>query len=290
MAQQFSKVLAANRGEIAIRIFRACHDLGLHTVAMYSNEDTNSMFRIKADEAYLIGENQSPLGAYLDIPAIIDLAKRRGVTAIHPGYGFLSENADFARACEQNGIKFIGPPSHVLAQMGDKLAAKATAIACHVPIIPGSTQPLKDADEAVEKAVSYGFPIILKAAAGGGGRGMRRCDSVEDVRREFELVKNEARKAFGNEDIFIEKFLVEPKHIEVQILADEHGNVVHPRQRGAPGGAGLLPPTPLPESGGVRPRLVGTSGHRGGPAGGRREDRQARRLCQRRHRGIPGGR
>ena len=231
MPEQFSKVLAANRGEIAIRIFRACYDLGLHTVAMYSNEDINGLFRIKADEAYLIGENQSPLGAYLDIPGIIDLAKRRGVDAIHPGYGFLSENADFARACEQNGIKFIGPPSHILAQMGDKLAAKATAIACGVPIIPGSTEPLKDADEAVEKAVSYGFPIILKAAAGGGGRGMRRCDNEEDVRREFQLVKNEARKAFGNEDIFIEKFLVEPKHIEVQILADEHGNVMHLGER-----------------------------------------------------------
>ena len=231
MPEQFNKVLAANRGEIAIRIFRACYDLGLHTMAMYSNEDINSLFRIKADEAYLIGENQSPLGAYLDIPGIIDLAKRRGVDAIHPGYGFLSENAAFAQACEQNGIKFIGPPSHVLAQMGDKLAAKATAIACNVPIIPGSTEPLKDADEAVDKAVSYGFPIILKAAAGGGGRGMRRCDNEEDVRREFELVKNEARKAFGNEDIFIEKFLVEPKHIEVQILADEHGNVMHLGER-----------------------------------------------------------
>ncbi len=231
MAKQFSKVLAANRGEIAIRIFRACYDLELHTVAMYSNEDINSLFRTKADEAYLIGENQSPLGAYLDIDGIIALARRRGVDAIHPGYGFLSENADFARACEKNGIKFIGPPSQVLAQMGDKLAAKATAIACGVPIIPGSTVPLKDADEAVEKALEYGFPIILKAAAGGGGRGMRRCDSVEDVRREFQLVKNEARKAFGNEDIFIEKFLVEPKHIEVQILADEHGNVMHLGER-----------------------------------------------------------
>ncbi len=231
MPEQFNKVLAANRGEIAIRIFRACYDLGLHTMAMYSNEDINSLFRIKADEAYLIGENQSPLGAYLDIPGIIDLAKRRGVDAIHPGYGFLSENAAFAQACEQNHIKFIGPPSHVLAQMGDKLAAKATAIACGVPIIPGSTEPLKDADEAVEKAVSYGFPIILKAAAGGGGRGMRRCDTVEEVRTNFELVKNEARKAFGNEDIFIEKFLVEPKHIEVQILADEHGNVMHLGER-----------------------------------------------------------
>ncbi len=231
MANKFSKVLAANRGEIAIRIFRACYDLELHTVAMYSNEDINALFRTKADEAYLIGENQSPLGAYLDIPGIIALARRRGVDAIHPGYGFLSENADFARACEVSGIKFIGPPSSVLAQMGDKLAAKATAIACGVPIIPGSTVPLTDADEAVEKALEYGFPIILKAAAGGGGRGMRRCDTVEDVRREFQLVKNEARKAFGNEDIFIEKFLVEPKHIEVQILADEHGNVMHLGER-----------------------------------------------------------
>ena len=231
MAVTFSKVLAVNRGEIAIRIFRACYDLELHTVAMYSNEDINALFRTKADEAYLIGENQSPLGAYLDIPGIIALARRRGVDAIHPGYGFLSENADFARACEKNGIKFIGPPSHVLAQMGDKLAAKATAIACGVPIIPGSTVPLKDADEAVAKAKEYGFPIILKAAAGGGGRGMRRCDNEEDVRREFHLVKNEAKKAFGNEDIFIEKFLVEPKHIEVQILADTHGNVYHLGER-----------------------------------------------------------
>ena len=229
--KKFKKVLVANRGEIAIRVFRACYDLGLHTVAIYSNEDTNSLFRTKADEAYLVGENKSPLGAYLDIPAIISLAKRRGVDAIHPGYGFLSENADFARACEENGIKFIGPKSDVLAQMGDKLAAKATAIACGVPIVPGSTEPLKNADEAVEKAVSYGFPIILKAAAGGGGRGMRRCDSEQEVRTNFELVKNEARKAFGNEDIFIEKFLVQPKHIEVQILADELGHIYHLGER-----------------------------------------------------------
>ena len=227
----FKKVLVANRGEIAIRVFRACYDLGLHTVAMYSNEDTYALFRTKADEAYLIGENKSPLGAYLDIPAILDLARRRGVDAIHPGYGFLSENADFARACEAAGINFVGPPSHILAQMGDKLAAKATAIACNVPTIPGSTEPLKDADDAVARAVSYGFPIILKAAAGGGGRGMRRCDNEKEVRLQFQLVKNEAKKAFGNEDIFIEKFLVEPKHIEVQILADKHGNVYHLGER-----------------------------------------------------------
>ena len=137
----FQKVMVANRGEIAIRIFRACYDLGLRTVAIYSNEDTYALFRTRADEAYLIGQNKSPLGAYLDIPGIISLAKRRGVDAIHPGYGFLSENADFARACEKAGIAFVGPPSAVLAQMGDKLAAKATAIACGVPIIPGSTQP-----------------------------------------------------------------------------------------------------------------------------------------------------
>ena len=227
----FNKVLAANRGEIAIRIFRACYDLGLHTVAMYSNEDINGQFRTHADEAYLIGENKSPVGAYLDIPAIIDLAKRRGVDAIHPGYGFLSENADFARACEAAGIKFIGPPSNILAMMGDKLSAKQIAIQAGVPIIPGSTEPLKDGDEALEKAISFGFPISLKAAAGGGGRGMRRCDSPEEVKPAFELVRSEAKKAFGNDDIFIEKFLVEPKHIEVQVLADEYGNCYHVGER-----------------------------------------------------------
>ena len=170
----FNKVLAANRGEIAIRIFRACYDLGLHTVAVYSKEDTLSLFRTKADEAYLIGEHSSPLGAYLDIKSIIDLAKRRGVDAIHPGYGFLSENPDFVRACEDADITFIGPPSDVMEKMGDKLAAKQTAISCGVPIIPGCTEPLKDSSEALEKAISFGFPVILKAAAGGGGRGMRR--------------------------------------------------------------------------------------------------------------------
>ena len=135
--KEIQKVLVANRGEIAIRIFRACHDLGIHTVAIYSNEDTYSLFRTKADEAYLVGEKKSPLGAYLDIPGIIGLARRRGVTAIHPGYGFLSENADFARACEENGILFVGPSADVLAKMGDKLSAKEIAIQCGVPIIPG---------------------------------------------------------------------------------------------------------------------------------------------------------
>jgi pyruvate carboxylase len=225
------KVLVANRGEIAIRIFRACYDLDIHTVAMYSNEDTYSIFRTRADEAYLIGEGKTPLGAYLDIPGIISLAKRRGVSAIHPGYGFLSENPAFARACEENGIIFIGPPSDVLGKMGDKLSAKAIADECGVPTIPGCTEPLRDADEALEKAVSFGFPIILKAAAGGGGRGMRRCDTPEEVKAAYELVHSEAEKSFGCGDIFIEKYLVEPKHIEVQILADKYGNVYHLGER-----------------------------------------------------------
>jgi len=229
--RQFRKVLVANRGEIAIRIFRACNELGLHTVAMYSNEDTFSLFRTKADEAYLIGENKSPLGAYLDISAIIDLAKRREIDAIHPGYGFLSENADFARACEAAGIKFIGPRSEVLDKMGDKLNAKAIAVKCGVPTVPGSTAPLHDGDEALEKAKSYGFPVILKAAAGGGGRGMRLCRTEDEVKPAFNLVKSEAKKAFGNDDIFIEKYLVEPKHIEVQILADEQGHTMHLGER-----------------------------------------------------------
>ena len=225
--KKIKKVLVANRGEIAIRIFRACADLGLHTVAMYSKEDVYSSFRSKADEAYQIGEQLGPVGAYLNIDLIIDLAKKRGVDAIHPGYGFLAENADFARACEENGIIFIGPPSNVLEQMGDKLKAKEIAISCGVPIIPGSTEPLKDGEEALAKAIEFGFPIILKAAAGGGGRGMRRCDKPEEVVAAYDMVHSEALKAFGNGDIFIEKFLERPKHIEIQVLADQYGNVVH---------------------------------------------------------------
>ena len=231
MSQAFKKVLVANRGEIAMRIFRACHDLGLQTIAIYSNEDVYSLFRTAADESYLIGENESPLGAYLDIPRIIELAKKHGADAIHPGYGFLSENADFARACEAAGIKFIGPSSQVLDLMGDKLSAKQIAVACGVPTTPGTTEPLKSREAAQKLAMEFGFPVILKAAAGGGGRGMRRCDTVEEVGTNFDLVKAEAKKAFGNDDIFMEKFLVEPKHIEVQVLGDEYGNVVHLYER-----------------------------------------------------------
>ena len=231
MSRTFKKVLVANRGEIAMRIFRACHDLGLQTIAIYSNEDTYSLFRTAADESYLIGENESPLGAYLNIPRIIHLAKKHGADAIHPGYGFLSENGDLARACEAAGIKFIGPDSRVLDMMGDKLSAKQMAIECGVPTTPGTKEPLSGREEAQRLAVEFGFPVILKAAGGGGGRGMRRCDTVEEVGVNFDLVKAEAKKAFGNDDIFMEKFLVEPKHIEVQILGDEQGNVAHLYER-----------------------------------------------------------
>ena len=147
--------------------------------------------------------------------------------AIHPGYGFLSENAEFARACDQAGITFIGPSHTILEQMGDKLTAKTIAAACGVPTIPGSARPLTDENDAIALAEAYGYPVLLKAAGGGGGRGMRRCDSAEDIRVNFRMVKNEAQKAFGNEDIFIEKYLVEPKHIEVQVLGDQYGNIVH---------------------------------------------------------------
>ena len=169
--KQIRKVLVANRGEIAIRIFRGCYDMGLNTVAIYSKEDKYTLFRTKADESYLVGENKSPLGAYLDIPQIVNLAKRKGVDAIHPGYGFLSENAEFARACEEAGIIFIGPPSHILAQMGDKIKAKKVAIDAGVPVISGTDYPLGSVEEAKDCAEKFGYPILLKASMGGGGRG-----------------------------------------------------------------------------------------------------------------------
>lgn len=228
---RFTKVLVANRGEIAIRVFRAVNDLDLHTVAIYSKEDESNVFRIKADESYLVGKGRTPLGAYLDIPSIIEIAKAHDVGAIHPGYGFLSENADFARACEKAGIVFIGPPSDVLGQMGDKLKAKEIAKRANVPTIPGSDVPLKDAQDAIKRAEEYGYPVILKAAAGGGGKGMRKCQNASEIEMAFELVQNEALKAFGSGEIFMERFLEDPKHIEVQILADQHGNVVHLYER-----------------------------------------------------------
>ena len=225
--RKIRKVLAANRGEIAVRVFRACSELGISTVAIYAEADTYNLFRTKADESYLIGKDNTPLGAYLDIDSIIKLAKEKGVDAIHPGYGFLSENANFAKACEDNDIIFIGPPSSVLAKMGDKLSAKEVAKKVGVPTIPGTESPINDLDEAAKIANEFGYPVMLKAAAGGGGKGMRRVDTDEELKTVFPLVQSEALKSFGNGDIFIEKFLVRPKHIEMQVLADKHGNIVH---------------------------------------------------------------
>lgn len=228
---KFKKVLAANRGEIAIRVFRACADLGIRTVGIYSKEDIYSLFRTKADEAYMIAENRGPLDAYLDVDLILDLARRKGVDAIHPGYGFLSENADFARACEMAGIAFIGPTSEVLEKMGDKISSKQIAQKAGVPTIPGSNSPITSLQDLEGLAKECGYPVILKASAGGGGRGMRVVRHHEDLAHNFELVKSEARKAFGNDEIFIEKYLEKPKHIEVQILGDKYGNIVHLYER-----------------------------------------------------------
>ena len=227
---KFKKVLVANRGEIAMRIFRACHDLGLQTVAIYSNEDTYAAFRTAADESYLIGENESPLGAYLDIPRIIELATMHECDAIHPGYGFMSERADFAEICEKQGIKFIGPSSDAMKKMGDKATARQTMIDNDVPVTPG-TGIVKTVEEVQEFGNRVGYPIILKATAGGGGKGMRICRNDEEVQINMELCQSEAKNFFGNPDVYAEKYLENPRHIEVQILGDSFGNVVHLGER-----------------------------------------------------------
>ena len=225
--KKFKRVLVANRGEIAIRIFRACQELGIRTVAIYSEEDKNSLFRTKADESYQIGKGKTPVGAYLAIDEIIDLARSKGVDAIHPGYGFLSENEEFAAACEDAGIEFIGPTHVMMDSLGDKIKSKIVAASVGVPTIPGVEKAIETEKEAVEFAQKCGYPIMLKAAAGGGGRGMRIVRSEEDLIPEYRSARSEAKKAFGIDDIFIEKYLEAPKHIEVQVLGDKYGNVVH---------------------------------------------------------------
>ena len=231
MNKRFKKVLVANRGEIAIRVFRACNELGIRTVAIYSDEDKNSLFRTKADESYLIGRNKGPVEAYLDIHEIIKIALKRGVDAIHPGYGFLSENPEFARKCEEVGIEFIGPTHEIMEKLGDKIQSKIVAHNVGVPIIPGIEKSVYSKEEALEYADYCGYPVILKASAGGGGRGMRVVRNKEDLIKEYYSAKNEAKKAFGIEDIFIEKYIEKPKHIEVQILGDKYGNIVHLYER-----------------------------------------------------------
>lgn len=221
------RLMVANRGEIAIRILRAASEMRIRTVAIYTYEDRYSLHRYKADEAYVIGNEEEPLKPYLDIEAIIKVAKDNEIDAIHPGYGFLSENVQFARRCREEGIIFIGPTPEVMQQLGDKIAAKKIARAVQVPVIEDSTIEFGNTARVIEEAERIGFPIILKAAAGGGGRGMRVVRQKEDLEQAFTEAHNEAEKAFGDGTIFIEKFIDQPKHIEVQLLADNHGHIVH---------------------------------------------------------------
>lgn len=229
--KKFKRVLVANRGEIAIRVFRACQELGIRTVAVYSEEDKNTLFRTKADESYQIGKGKTPVGAYLGIDEIIALAKAKGVDAIHPGYGFLAENVEFAKACASAGIEFIGPTAEMMDRLGDKIKSKIVANSVGVPTIPGVEKAIETEEEALQFAESCGYPVMLKAAAGGGGRGMRIVRSKEELLPQFRSARSEAAKAFGIDDIFIEKYLENPKHIEVQILGDKEGNIVHLYER-----------------------------------------------------------
>lgn len=225
--RRFNKVLVANRGEIAIRIFRACTELNIRTVAIYSEQDNTALHRFKADEAYLIGEGKGPIEAYLDIEGIIELAKRHDVDAIHPGYGLLAENATFAKRCEEEGIVFIGPTAEQIQMFGDKVVAREMAVKAGIPVIPGTPEPIDSLQEAIIFGNEHGYPIMIKAASGGGGRGMRIVRNRDELQEALERARSEARSAFGNSDVYIEKFLENPKHIEVQILADQDGNMVH---------------------------------------------------------------
>ncbi|XP_048585665.1 pyruvate carboxylase, mitochondrial [Nematostella vectensis] len=224
---EIKKILVANRGEIAIRVFRAATEAGIRTVAIYSEQDANHMHRQKADEAYLVGKGMPPVAAYLNIPEIIRIAKERECDAIHPGYGFLSERADFAHACTKSGVIFIGPSPQVVHMMGDKLEARKMAINSGVPVVPGTENPIRTAEEAKQFCEEHGLPVITKAAYGGGGRGMRVIWKMEDVEEFFNLASNEAYAAFGDGSMFIEKFIEKPRHIEVQVMGDNYGDVVH---------------------------------------------------------------
>src|SRR5580658_4424525 len=225
------KLLAANRGEIAIRIFRAASELGLRTVGIYSKEDRLSLHRFKADEAYLVGEGKGPVEAYLDIQGVVRIAKEKGADAIHPGYGFLSENPAFARACKKTGIAFIGPTAELLELLGDKTAARNLAASAGVSVLPGSEQSVTSVAEAEKIAAEIGYPVIVKAAMGGGGRGMRVVREESELAARLDEAQSEALSAFGDASVFLEKYLPHARHLEVQILADHHGNLLHLYER-----------------------------------------------------------
>ena len=226
----FKKVLIANRGEIALRVIRACRELDIQTVAVYSDADRESLHVRFADDDVCIGPPSSR-DSYLKIPRLIAAAEITGADAIHPGYGFLAENAEFAETCRASGIAFIGPTPDQIRVMGDKAAARKAMSEVGVPIVPGTPGPVDDVDEALEYARSMGFPVIIKAAAGGGGKGMRVARDADDFARSFTLARSEALSAFGNGDVYVEKFLERPRHVEFQILGDTHGNVIHLGER-----------------------------------------------------------
>ncbi len=222
----FNKILIANRGEIALRIQRACRELGIPTVAVHSTADAEAMHVRLADESVCIGP-PAARDSYLKIPAILSAATITGADAIHPGYGFLSENADFAEMVEAHGLTFIGPSAAHIRMMGDKIAAKTAMATLGVPLVPGSPGELTDLDEAMEVAAQIGYPVLIKAAAGGGGRGMKVATSAEGLEEAWRVARAEAKAAFGNDAVYMEKYLDRPRHIEMQVMADSHGNVVH---------------------------------------------------------------
>ena len=219
------KILVANRGEIAVRIVRACGEMGIKSAAIYTDADRHALHVKKADEAYNVGPD--PVGGYLNAHRIVNLAVATGCDALHPGYGFLSENPQLAEICARRDIIFIGPSAQAIKSMGDKVEARTTMMKAGIPVVPGSDGSLKDLKEAVKLAQKIGYPVMLKATSGGGGRGIRRCNSEDELRRAYERVVSEATKAFGRADVFMEKAVVNPRHIEVQILGDRQGNVVH---------------------------------------------------------------
>lgn len=224
------KVLIANRGEIAVRIIRACHDLGLQTVAVYSQADSEALHVLHADEAICIGEAPSHK-SYLKIPNILSACEITGADAIHPGYGFLSENANFASICESCGLNFIGPSPQAISLLGDKAKAKATARDSGCPVIPGSDGVVTDIKQALKDAKHLGFPIFIKAVAGGGGKGIRIATNEEEFTKQFAAARAEAEVSFGNPDVYLEKMIMNPRHIEVQVLGDKHGNYIHLGER-----------------------------------------------------------
>lgn len=223
------KILIANRGEIAVRIIRACKEMGITSVAIYSDADRYALHVKKADESYFIGND--PLSGYLNAHRIVNLAVTARCDAIHPGYGFLSENPELAAICKRRGIKFIGPDHTVIKKMGDKIEARKAMIEAGVPVIPGSDGNIKDLEEAKKIAKDIGYPVMLKATNGGGGRGIRRCDNEKELNSNYDRVISEATKAFGSPEVFIEKCVLHPKHIEVQVIADQHGNAIHLYER-----------------------------------------------------------